>query len=99
MSADLKLSKVQKKGQVTIPIEIRKRLGIEEGDYVTFIETDVGVIVTRQEIIGMAALDRIGEMLREQVRELYDVIESGREIRGDLIKEKYGLSDDDASVH
>ena len=99
MSADFKLSKVQKKGQVTIPIEIRKRLGIEEGDYVTFIETDVGVIVTRQEVIGMAALDRIGEMLREQGRDLYDVIESGREIRGDLIKEKYGLSDDDASVH
>jgi AbrB family looped-hinge helix DNA binding protein len=35
-----KLSIVQEKGQVTIPVEIRKKLGLKKGDYVAFIETE-----------------------------------------------------------
>jgi AbrB family looped-hinge helix DNA binding protein len=76
MANEQKLSRVQKKGQVTIPIEIRDRLGIQEGDLVAFVETEQGVLITRQGI------------------DLDDLIESGRQIRGDLIKERYGLSDE-----
>ena len=34
----MELAKVTSKGQVTIPIEIRKKLGIKNGDKVLFIE-------------------------------------------------------------
>jgi AbrB family looped-hinge helix DNA binding protein len=41
-----KYSRVQKKGQVTIPLELRTKLGIEEGDMVTFTETSDGILIS-----------------------------------------------------
>ena len=32
----LKNAKISKKGQVTIPAEIRNLLGVQSGDYITF---------------------------------------------------------------
>lgn len=51
MSAPLKLTRVQRKGQVTIPHEIRLRLGLHEGDLVAFTETEHGVILTPQKVV------------------------------------------------
>ena len=31
--------RVQEKGQVTLPADVRKRLGIKKGDLVAFVET------------------------------------------------------------
>lgn len=36
----MELAKVTSKGQITIPVEIRKRLRIKDGDKVLFIEDD-----------------------------------------------------------
>lgn len=93
MSSNLKVSRVQKKGQVTIPIEIRDRLGIQEGDFIAFVETDEGVLISRQEIAAMTLLNQIGEALKKKGIDLDELIESGRDLRGDLIKEKYGLTE------
>jgi AbrB family looped-hinge helix DNA binding protein len=38
------ISTVTRKGQVTIPIEIRRRLGIHEGDQVEFVQEENGSI-------------------------------------------------------
>ena len=40
MAQAVKLATVQKRGQVTIPIEIRRKLGIKEGGVVASIETE-----------------------------------------------------------
>lgn len=92
VSGKLKLSKLQERGQVTIPLEIREKLGLEPGDMVAFIETEAGVLISPQEVVAMKALDRIGELLREQGISVEELIESGREMRGKLIEEKYGLT-------
>jgi antitoxin PrlF len=89
-----KYSRVQKKGQVTIPVEMRDKLGIKEGDLVTFIETDDGILISRQEVLAIRALDRIGAVLKEQGISLDELMESGREERGKIIKEKYGLPEE-----
>ena len=89
-----KLSKVQEKGQVTIPVEIRRKWGLEKGDRVAFVETDAGVLISPQEVIAMEALDKLGEMLKEKGISLEELIESGREIRGEIAKEKYDLDID-----
>ena len=39
----------------------------------------------------MDALDRIGEVLKKQGVTLVELIESGREIREQIVAEKYGL--------
>ena len=94
MSA-LKLSRVQARGQVTIPVEIRERLGLKKGDLVAFIETEQGVLINPQEVVAMEALDRIGEALRKRGISLEELIESGREIRGQFLEEEYGIKADE----
>ena len=91
MAQAVKLAMVQKRGQVTIPIELRRKLGIEEGGVVAFIETEDGVLISPREVLTMDALDRIGEVLREQGLSLEELIESGRETRGQMVEEEYGL--------
>ena len=86
-----KLSKVQAKGQITIPVEIRQKLGLEKGDVVAFVETERGVLISPQEVVAMEALDQIGEALKEQGISLEEMIASGRDIRGQLLEEEYGL--------
>ena len=72
-------------------MEIRRKLGLEKGDLVAFVETEQGVLITPQEIIAMDALDRIGAILEEKGLTLEELMESGREIRGKLIEKEYGL--------
>jgi len=93
----VKLAVVQKRGQVTIPIELRRKLGIEieEGGIVAFLETGDGVLISPREVLTMETLDRIGKVLREQGISLEELIESGREIRGRIVEEEYGLKAED----
>src|SRR5438132_8242663 len=87
----LRISIVQEKGQVTIPADIRKKLGLKKGDLVAFIETEEGVLISPREAVALDALRKIGESLKEKGITLEEMIESGREIRGELIKEMYGI--------
>lgn len=85
--------RVQERGQVTIPKEIRESLDLKKGDLVTFVETEEGVILKPAEIVVSTALDEIGEALKERGLSLEELIERGREIRGDLIQEEYGIKE------
>jgi len=87
----VRLAVVQKKGQVTIPIELRRKLGIEEGGVVAFVETENGILISPQEVLAMDALDRVGKILKERGISLEELIESGREIREEMVEEDYGL--------
>ena len=91
----LRLATVQERGQITIPSEIRRTWRIKKGDVVAFIETEGAIAISPQEVIAMAALDRIGRTLREKGITLDELIESGRDIRGRLLEEEYGLKADD----
>ncbi len=93
MPALRKLSMVQEKGQVTIPAEIRKKLGLRKGDLVSFVETDKGVVIKPAEVIVTDALDEIGQALKARGITLEQLIDRGREIRGPLIEKEYRLTD------
>ena len=58
--------RVQEKGQVTIPLEIRRRLNLKKGDLVTFVETDEGILIVPVEVIASQALNKIGQALQER---------------------------------
>jgi len=85
--------RVQEKGQVTIPLEIRQKLNLKKGDLVTFIETDEGVLIRPVEVVVASALDEIGRALKEKGITLEELLESARQTRGELISEKYQLSE------
>jgi AbrB family looped-hinge helix DNA binding protein len=89
--AERKLVRIQENGQITLPADVRKRLGLKKGDLVAVTATPEGVLITPQETVALRALDRIGETLREQGLTLEELIESGREERARLIEEQYGV--------
>jgi AbrB family looped-hinge helix DNA binding protein len=90
VNAQRTLVRVEEMGQVTIPREITEHLGLEAGDLVAVVSTPEGVLITPQAVAALEDLDRIGAALRESGVTLEDWIESGREIRGELYREKYG---------
>jgi AbrB family looped-hinge helix DNA binding protein len=89
---DPKLVRVQEKGQVTIPTEIRKKLGLKRGDLVAVMETPEGIFITPQQVVANKALDSIGNILKGKGLSLAELIASGRNIRTDLLQETYGIT-------
>jgi AbrB family looped-hinge helix DNA binding protein len=87
-----KLVRLQEKGQVTLPAEVRRALGLKKGDLVAVTQTEDGVLITPTTVVANRALDRIGEILRSQGASLEDLMEAGRDIRGELTDEEYGRS-------
>jgi len=80
--------RVQEKGQVANPLEIRRKLNLKQGDIVTFVETETGIMIKPTEVIVSEALDEIGSVLRTKgISFLDELIERGREIRGEIVEE------------
>ncbi len=86
-----KLVRIQEKGQVTLPVEVRRSLNLKMGDLVAVIQTEEGVLITPQEVLANKMLDKIGEALRATGLTLEELIESGREERGKILEEKDGI--------
>ena len=86
--------RVQEKGQVTLPQAVRKKLNLKKGDLVTFVETSEGIIIKPAAAVANEALDELAQALQANGVTLDDLLERGREIRGQLTQEKYGFVDD-----
>lgn len=78
--------RVQEKGQVTIPLHIRRKLKLKKGNMVAFVETKDGVILVPVEMIASQALEQIGQALQGKVLSLDELIDQGRDIREELIQ-------------
>jgi antitoxin PrlF len=85
------LTRIQDKGQVTIPRNIRKRLKLKKGDLVTFVETEQGVVLLPAEAVVTSAFSEIGRLLKGKGVTLGELLESGEKVRSQIAKEKYGL--------
>ena len=88
-----KIYTIQDNGQVTLPIEFRKKYGLKKGDAVVFKETDDGLLISPREALAMKLLDEIGEALKAKGITLEQLMEDGETIRKELIREKYGLEE------
>ena len=59
-----------------------------------FEETESGATIKPAEVLVADALDQIGKALQEKGITLEEIIERGRELRGDLIASEYDLDDE-----
>ncbi len=87
----MELAKISSKGQVTIPIEIRKKLKLKEGDKVLFLEDEEKIILKNSSLV---ALKEIQERMKDERGEkgLYseeDVKKVVKDIRKDIWEKKY----------
>lgn len=76
-----RVSRMQKKGQVTVPLEYRNRLGLKEGDLVVFTETDEGIILQSRRARATELMDRIGQILAEDGVTLEELLEAAQATR------------------
>lgn len=66
MAMQERLSRVQKKGQITIPAEIRQRWDLQEGDLVAFADTEEGIVISPQTIVPTQTLNKVTKALASQ---------------------------------
>lgn len=82
----MELAKVTSKGQVTIPIEIRKKLGIKNGDKVLFMEESGRVYMMNSTMDALREAQQAfsGEAERVGLKNDDDVMEMIKELRAEV---------------
>ena len=76
----MNLARVSSNGQVTVPVEIRRKLNIKKGDKILFLENANGEIVLQNS-------SRVA--IREAQAALMDVSSSEEEILQDIMELRY----------
>lgn len=88
----MELAKVMSKGQVTIPINIRKKLNLKEGDKILFIEKDGNMVIANSAMIALQKIQSSfeGEAERLGLETEEDVVSLVKEIRRGAQAEEQG---------
>lgn len=83
----MELAKVTSKGQVTIPIEIRKKLGIKNGDKVLFIEESGRIYIMNSSMDALREEQQefAGEAERLGLKNDEDVMDMIKEFREESV--------------
>jgi AbrB family looped-hinge helix DNA binding protein len=91
MSNMLDVSRVTSKGQVTIPVEMRRKLGIKEGDKVVFLEKDGNIVVANAAKHALREIQEAfaGEAERLGLRNEEDVVAMVKEVRREMWEERH----------
>jgi AbrB family looped-hinge helix DNA binding protein len=91
----MEVAKITSRGQITIPIDIRKKLGVKEGDKVIFIEDDNRIVVANAAKIAFANMRTAfaGEAQRLGLKDERDVVTLVDEVREEMWKERYADND------
>ena len=79
----MELAKITSKGQITIPVYVRKKLGVNEGDKLLFIEEDGRIFVANSTMIALreAQAAFAGEAERLGLKDEDDVVDMIKEFR------------------
>ncbi len=81
----MELAKVTSKGQVTIPIAIRKMLGIREGDKLLFVEEGEKVVLINASTTALLKAQEAFKGVAEElgIKDEQDVVKLVKEIRAE----------------
>jgi AbrB family looped-hinge helix DNA binding protein len=79
-------AKVMSKGQITLPVDIRKNMGLATGDRVALIYDNNRVVMMNPAIYAMEMLQKEmrGEWEKAGIHSEEDIIELCREVRSDV---------------
>ncbi len=85
--------RVQEKGQVTIPSDIRKKLHLKKGDLVTFIVNENGVVIQPVATAVREMLADLERSLHMRGVSLEDLLQACQRVGGERAAQDYGLSE------
>ena len=85
--------RVQEKGQVTIPRDLRRRLRLRKGDMVTFVETSQGVIIQPVKQAMQELQQALEKRLAQRGQNLEKLLAASQELVGDQVAHKFELDD------
>jgi antitoxin PrlF len=79
----MELAKITAKGQITIPVDIRRKLGVKEGDKVLFVEEagKVYILNSSLEALREAQASFTGEAERAGLKNEDDVVDMVKKFR------------------
>lgn len=87
--------RIQEKGQVTIPSDIRRKLRLKKGDLVTFVLQDGNIILKSVETAAQDVLDRLDRKLKRSGQSLENLLSACRRMGGEAAANQFGLSAED----
>jgi AbrB family looped-hinge helix DNA binding protein len=82
---------VRERGQFTIPAEIRRQMGIEEGDVFSLIQLGDTLVATRKKLVAPEIAKAIESLMQEEGVTLGDLLEALDKQREVYVREKYGV--------
>jgi AbrB family looped-hinge helix DNA binding protein len=83
--------RVQEKGQVTIPRDIRRQLKLKKGDLVTFISTENGVVIKTLDSAADDLLVILGKSLDSRGIQIDKVLTLARTVSSDKLEKEFKL--------
>jgi AbrB family looped-hinge helix DNA binding protein len=83
--------RVGQRGRVTIPAEIRRQMGIEEGEVLSLTQLGDTLVVTRKKLVTPQIAKDVAALMEEEGLTLGDLLEGSERQRETYVKEKYGL--------
>lgn len=91
----MELARISSKGQITIPIEIRKKLNLKEGDKVLFVEEGDNIFVLNASLVALKEIQQNmkGEAEKQGFNSEEDVNKFVEEIREEKLEDKYESND------
>jgi len=91
----MELAKITTRGQITIPAEIRKKLGVRDGDKVIFLEENGRIIMENAAMISLKnAQDAFsGEAERLGLKTEQDVVNLVKDVRRETWEENHARHD------
>lgn len=91
----MELAKITTRGQITIPVEIRKKLGVKDGDKVIFIEENGRIIMENAAMIALKNAQNAfaGEAERLGLKTEQDVVDMVKEVRREVWEERHAGDD------
>jgi AbrB family looped-hinge helix DNA binding protein len=89
----VELAKITTRGQITIPVEIRKKLGVKDGDKVIFLEENGRIIMENAAMVALKnAQDAFAvEAERLGLKTERDVVALVKEVRREVWDERHAL--------
>lgn len=91
----MEVAKITSRGQITIPIDIRKKLGLKEGDKVIFIEEGDKIIFANATKIAFKNMQEAfeGEAERLGLKDEQDIVNMVDEVRQEMWDKRYADND------